>query len=448
MLHWGDAAVVTFHRKPTDESWEDLGGIAVPDLPAKWPQIAPFVQRDSYFSINSTYVQRRAATSDVTGLPIYSRKADQLQWLNGAVVDLDLYNVRPQINLDEALEKFAFQLECSSLPTPNVISFSGRGVWALWGLCDHANRATPVPAHPERRDILERVNRALVAQFSNLGADPASTDAARVMRIPCTLNSTAKFPVRFVRLSDERYTLPELASILAVPAEKVRFSGERRTTPKNAAKVKAGRMRWRVPLDGFLRLWKMRGHFTKHTRRNAVYIYSILLRRNQAKETEIIQKCLRLAASCQPVLPPNDACRCVSSSKNAMAKNYRHWISNATIARMLRITNAEKAEVAEWFKPQQKKKSDQIEERRRAILVELSSAGVSLENPVSTREMARRLQKYGIHVGYGTVFKDYQALREQISAVTPIAQDVSTVNFLVLEESTSPLCTSRGKLNS
>jgi hypothetical protein len=70
------------------------------ELQRRWSLIMKHLGADSYLSINSTYEQEISTTiSEVTGLPIYSRKAERLRWLNAAVVDIDRHH-DPQFSFE------------------------------------------------------------------------------------------------------------------------------------------------------------------------------------------------------------------------------------------------------------------------------------------------------------------------------------------------------------
>ncbi len=313
-LHWGEGAVLTVHRK-VKSNWQDLGAIHASELHTKWPIVSTHLSHDSYFSINSTYEQRRSfGFSSLSNLPIYSRKAERLRWLNAVILDVDIYNTQGRLGFNEMLDVFVTEIGRNDLPWPSFICSSGRGLWGLWLLRDHANQ-TPVPAFRERREIYQRVNKELVRRFAHLGADPAAVDPSRVMRIPGSINTDAAPEcnvVQFFRLSNEAHTLPGLAALLGVRGRKVRLP-EESVVPKNEAKVLAGRTRWSIPLDGFRRLWNIRGHFGRGMRSFATYVYAVLLRRNRIHEREIYAECLRLADSCRPILTTGDVERCVSS---------------------------------------------------------------------------------------------------------------------------------------
>jgi hypothetical protein len=445
-LHRGEGAAVTFHRKPRPpkKPWQDLGAIMLPALRTKWPSIAEHLHSDAYFSINSTYKQERCTKiAPMTGLPMYSRRAEQLRWLNCVVLDVDIYKIHPNCRRAEALEAFLAEITRNDVPQPSVVCFSGRGVWGLWVLRDDKNLSTPVPAFTDKRDVYQRVNEALAKHFACIGADAQCTDPSRVMRVPGSVNTSATTEnpiVEFLRLGDDAHTLPELAERLGVTAQKIRLPGER-TKAKNMAKVNAGLMRWRRPLEGFCQLWKMRGQFTTGVRRFAVYIYAGLLRRNRIPDRDVLEKCLRLAGQCNPVLPPSDVAHCVRSGRKLAARDFRHSITNAAIARMLRITAEEKMQLPEWFKPKRRRKSDRIAERRRLIARELQLAGKSLRDSrdsVSSRDVATLLvKKYGIRVSHVTILNDFRFLLAQCEAFT--SADSPTGKFPVLVDSKSSL---------
>jgi len=101
---------------------------------------------------------------------------------------------------------------------------SGRGVWLYWMLREDDSEK-PVRAWPEKRSTWNRIQRQLVRGFAELGADANSTDAARVTRVPGSLNSKSNTRVRYWLPLNEsgkpfRYRLDELAVMIGVrPAE-------------------------------------------------------------------------------------------------------------------------------------------------------------------------------------------------------------------------------------
>jgi hypothetical protein len=402
-LHHGEGAAVAFARSAPD-GWQECGAILTTNLPAKWPSIETHLTRDSYFGLSSTYAQPRATRITALGLPRWSRRAERLRWLNAVAVELD-HHANQNFSVESLLDAFWRELYLQQIPSPTFLSFSGRGLWALWQIADHANQAQPVRAFPDKRDLVQRINQALVKKFAHLGADRGVTDAARVMRLPDSVNSKAtpeNSRVRFFRASASVYTLPELAAALGVHARKVSLPDERKR--KDQAKTNAAVMRWRYPLEGFEQLWKMRGGFSQGTRRPAIYVYSMLLRKNRATPQQVLTACMRLAESLTPALSAADVKRKITASEKAITYNF----SNAKLAAMLKITAEERAALPQWFRLKtQKDKSSRIAERRDVILRELQAAG----ELISTRRLvALLLEKHGMRVSQFTVMNDVRFL--------------------------------------
>lgn len=103
------------------------------------------------------------------------RNADVLH-IPGLWCDLDFSEV-DGIDVMERLESFR--------PRPTQIVHSGGGLHVYWKLVE------PGLPTPQRRAMLRAVTRAL-------GADPAATDFARVLRVPGTWSWKRELPVRLL----------------------------------------------------------------------------------------------------------------------------------------------------------------------------------------------------------------------------------------------------------
>lgn len=91
-------------------------------------------------------------------------------------------------------------------PNPNYIVDSGRGLYLIYKI--YQNEAQTKHEHTNAAKRWERVNSYLTEAFSWYAADPAvSTDEARVLRIPGSINSHSGTPVKFYKYSDDVHTL-------------------------------------------------------------------------------------------------------------------------------------------------------------------------------------------------------------------------------------------------
>jgi hypothetical protein len=235
--------------------------------------------------------------------------------------------------------------------------------------------------------------------------DPSVSDAARIMRVPGSINTSSEnVVVEFYRCSTANYTLVELANLLEVKPEKTRLiPGE-----CSAAKRKAGRARWSNPLQSFFQLWRKRGTFSVGTRHGALFVLCYLARRNGWREGRIRTYAEKLISDCDPVLSMVDIEECLASSRRACAKPWSMSLRNRTICNMLRITTAEERRM--FIKPPRKPRAmvlgerhEEVMRRRKLIVQELLWAGRN----VSGRDMTRLLlEKHGLRVSHATVAVD------------------------------------------
>ena len=115
------------------------------------------------------------------------RTVNNLSAINASFVDLDykiLVEYRPEITENptpEAWEELV-KTHCEKLgiPLPNDVVFSGSGVHLKWIYDEAASRA--------ELSLWQYSQKLLLSQFKTLGADPNSSDAARVLRLVGTEN--------------------------------------------------------------------------------------------------------------------------------------------------------------------------------------------------------------------------------------------------------------------
>ena len=125
-------------------------------------------------------------------------KADLLE-LPAVWADVDFKDM-PAAILGKALQQFPFK--------PSVIVLSGGGAHLYWTLKE--------PAEPSDIPAVEATNRRIAAV---LGADANAVDAARILRLPGSINYKYEpaRPVKIHRLSGYRYALSDFDVLPAAP---------------------------------------------------------------------------------------------------------------------------------------------------------------------------------------------------------------------------------------
>jgi hypothetical protein len=384
-LHPQDSFVGLYRERAG--TWEELGAVPVTqELGTQLALFAPELQTNCYFSINSLAPMHSRGYSNL-GLPIYSRGKANLRWLTAAYCDFDCYG----LTFQQSIVQFTAQLGC--LPLPHLMSQSGRGLWALWLLTNCDIPGAPVPALPSTVDLLERINHALVENFCKLSPDPQCVEAARVMRLPGSVNPKSGETVTFFRWSTSgRLAFHELATLLGIKPQPTSFARTPNSKPVVIDKVleakrKAAAARWQRALQLFENLLRLRGGcFRQGTRRHAVLVFAELLKRNRVPPAKIIERALELPLS--PPLPP----RTIEGRVRDALNNHRPYyksLSYEGMGRLLKISPAEKARLHPWFGPRISR-AEKMTEHRRLVeqqLLVLGCRGYRREWP-SVRLMA------------------------------------------------------------
>lgn len=147
--------------------------------------LAQWTGEDVYYSQNSFYKPQR--------------RIDNIRQLRSLYVDLDVYNLG--ISPEWALGKLEHEFFRQSIPEPNMVIFSGRGLVLVWNI-------DPVPymAMPLWRALETRFLEIL----KELGADPKASDPARIFRLAGTVNSKNKAIVTTEYRHDYRYDIHDL----------------------------------------------------------------------------------------------------------------------------------------------------------------------------------------------------------------------------------------------
>lgn len=183
-----------------------------------------------------TLINQYSATHDVWGSMAEfpdrtkSRHADNAGKLCSLWLDVDAHEGSKYANPKKAEDAITQFVADTGLPPPNLIHLTGHGVQALWPLDKSLSR-------DEWQPIADKLQ--LLADAHKLGADPITADAARILRVPGTLNfRNPDAPVRteLVVVRDGYNSLDEFEVALNAAVEKlppeVRQSRPSKANPK------------------------------------------------------------------------------------------------------------------------------------------------------------------------------------------------------------------------
>jgi len=111
--------------------------------------------------------------------PNLSRSQENAEGFRSLWLDIDAHESNKYKSVSEVLQALIRFTNGSNLPKPTIINFTGFGVHALWLFEKVKTREEWQPFADKLQDLAERLN---------LGADPITADAARILRVAGTLN--------------------------------------------------------------------------------------------------------------------------------------------------------------------------------------------------------------------------------------------------------------------
>lgn len=446
-LHRAPDGYVAFGRKPLVPKigrngqpigYENLFSIKVAELRGMFPQVASWLTRDAYFTVNSMY---RAApyTHKGTGLHGAYRKEEHLRYLTACYADLDVG--RPESAREEqrltwrdAAAVAGKLMDDGILPQASIFARSGRGVYLFWILRDEADPGMPVRAWPEKLTLYKQINKALHARLTDLAVDRGAFDAARVLRAPNTIHSKTERPATYQIQYDQHfqkytYTLRELAAFLGIeiakpslpkPIVDIVFLPDR---PPKSGKKQPGRRKGFNALNAMravdlVSLEQYRGGFTRGERTQNLRLYTHWLKLSGVSLPEALTAVSKMAGNCKPPYPsdPNDTPLHKLVSDIYSGKDLPRKHLDTTLCSMLRVTPelARELELQTIIPPEVRKEREAPPGGQRgldkAARIEAIQAEIGRRGGITCREMTNILKAKGFKTNRTTVNKDMTEL--------------------------------------
>lgn len=186
-------------------------------------QLSNYMGEDIYYSQQTFYKPQR--------------RIENIRQLRSLYVDIDCHvlGFKP----DWVLGKLELEYFRQSIPEPNLIIFSGRGLVLVWLI-----EPVPYKALP----LWNAVQNHFMNQLKEVGSDPKAIDAARVFRLAGTVNSKNGAMVRVEYRHDYKYTLKDIQFDYLPEL----------TPPQKTQKSKAGRKKKIVRLFNIYSLYHAR----------------------------------------------------------------------------------------------------------------------------------------------------------------------------------------------
>ncbi|MBO3395965.1 DNA-binding response regulator, partial [Clostridium perfringens] len=347
------------------------------------------------------------------------RRLENIKELNTLFIDLDYYKTgktKDQILMN--LEKNYFN---QSIPVPNYVVDSGRGLYLIWLINTVPSQALP---------LWKAVQEYFYKVLKEFGADRQALDATRILRVPGSVNSKSKTVVSVIDEYDYVYDLREIQNEYLPelkPYEK------KKGRPSKINYIYRERSLYYGRIQDIIKLCELREYDLKGHRELILFLYRYYL----CSFTEDVQKALEdvleLNNSFRQPLKENEAIIATRSAERCyLDKNKQYKYKNDTLIELLEITEEEQKYMTIIISKEEYKRRDRIyhkksydsEKAKKNYQEKLKAQGnLSEKEKISQRRekilnlLAEGLKRKDIYtllnISLKTYKRDIQFLKEQ-----------------------------------
>ncbi|WP_338627741.1 DNA-binding response regulator (plasmid) [Clostridium baratii] len=275
------------------------------------------------------------------------RRLECIKELNTLFIDLDYYKtkfIKEQILMN--LEENYFN---QSIPIPNYVIDSGRGMYLIWLI-----NAVPSKALP----LWKSVQEYLYKQLKCFGADRQALDATRILRVPGSINSKSNTVVSILDEYDYVYDLREIQNEFL---PELKPYDKKRGRPKKINFIFRERSLYYGRIQDIIKLCELRKYDLKGHREFILFLYRYYLCSFIEDTKKALNDVLELNNTFKQPLIEKEAIRATTSAEKCyLDKNKEYKYKNDTLIELLEITEEEQKYMTIIISKKEYKRRDRI----------------------------------------------------------------------------------------
>ncbi|WP_051540330.1 hypothetical protein [Clostridium ihumii] len=281
-----------------------------------------------------------------------SRRIECIKELKANFIDLDIYNTKftkEQIIMN--LEENYFN---RSIPRPNIIVDSGRGLYLIWLINSVPGQALP---------LWKAVEEYLYKELKEFGADRKALDAARILRVPESINSKSNSKVKVIDHYEYTYDLREIQNNFL---PELKPKEKKKGRPKKVIFVHRERSLYYARIQDLIKLCELRKYDLKGHRELILFLYRYYL----CVFTEDAEKALNdtLELNNEFIYPLKEK-EAITATKSAetcyFSKDKQYKYKNETLIELLEITEDEQRVMTTIISKSEYKRRDRIYQKNK-----------------------------------------------------------------------------------
>lgn len=274
-----------------------------------------FNQENVYISLNTFYST--------------FRRLEYLKELKAQFIDLDIYKTK------FSKEQIIMHLEADyfnkSIPRPNLIIDSGRGLYLIWLLNSVPSKALP---------LWKAIEEYLYSVLKPFGADRQALDPTRVLRVPGSINSKSNTTVKVIEQYDYIYDLREIQKEFLPELEERKANKKGR--PSKTVFIHRERSLYYARIQDIIKLCELREYNLKGHRELILFLYRYYLCYFLEDTKKALEDVLELNREFIYPLSETEVIRATRSAERVyLSKDKDYKYKNETLIELLLITELE-----------------------------------------------------------------------------------------------------------
>ena len=296
-----------------------------------------FNQENVYISINTFYST--------------FRRLEYLKELKAQFIDLDIYKTgftKAQIIMHLETDYFN-----KSIPRPNLIIDSGRGLYLIWLLNSVPSKALP---------LWKAVEEYLYSVLKPFGADRQALDPTRVLRVPGSINSKSKTTVSIIDEYDYIYDLREIQNEYL---PELKPKEKKKGRPSKTVFIHRERSLYFARIQDITKLCELREYDLKGHRELILFLYRYYLCYFLEDTKKALEDVLELNREFIYPLSENEVIRATRSAEKVyLSKDKDYRYKNETLIELLEITELEETHMTTIISDKEYKRRKNIRNKK------------------------------------------------------------------------------------
>ena len=319
-----------------------------------------FNQENVYISINTFYST--------------FRRLEYIKELKAQFIDLDVYKTgftKEQIIMHLEADYFN-----KSIPRPNLIIDSGRGLYLIWLLNSVPSKALP---------LWKAIEEYLYSVLKPFGADRQALDPTRILRVPGSINSKSKTTVKVIEQYDYIYDLREIQNEYLPELEERK--AKKKGRPSKTVFIHRERSLYYARIQDIIKLCELREYDLKGHRELILFLYRYYLCYFLEDTQKALGDVLELNREFIYPLSETEVIRATRSAEKVyLSKDKDYKYKNETLIELLLITELEETYMTTIISNKESKRRRSIRDEKRY------KEKLKLEGKMSKKEELEQLR--------------------------------------------------------